>query len=252
MTDDPTAAPPTASSAVAADDATELGGPVVALGALALRFGLVDRITYHEDGETPESDTDHTVMLGLVACAYAAARDPGLDVGRVAVYALVHDLVEVYAGDTPTLVIDDDERDAKHRREAAALERIRDEFTELPWVAETIDAYESGADPEARYVRAADKVMPRITHILNRGATLRSHGISPQQAFDGWQRQHEDIRAYAGDLRAVLDLHFDLSATASGLAGGRPPPVRTEPAGPCAPTPTSAFDASDDDGQDEA
>jgi len=79
---------------------------VVRLGQLALAFGRVNRITRHEDGTTPESDTDHTVMLGLIACALAERWYPHLDRGLVAQYALVHDLVEVYAGDTPTLAID--------------------------------------------------------------------------------------------------------------------------------------------------
>ncbi len=45
---------------------------VVDLGRMALAFGRIDRITFYEDGGTPESDSDHTVMLGLVACAFAA------------------------------------------------------------------------------------------------------------------------------------------------------------------------------------
>jgi hypothetical protein len=48
--------------------------------------------------EQPESDTDHTVMLALIACALAPIVDARLDVGLVAQYALVHDLVEAYAG----------------------------------------------------------------------------------------------------------------------------------------------------------
>ena len=43
--------------------------PAIRLADLILRFGRVNRATYHPDGERPESDTDHTVMLGILACA---------------------------------------------------------------------------------------------------------------------------------------------------------------------------------------
>lgn len=62
---------------------------VVELGRLALQFGRVNRITYHPDGHRPETDTDHTVMLGLIACAFAASHMPDLDRGVIAAYALV-------------------------------------------------------------------------------------------------------------------------------------------------------------------
>lgn len=49
--------------------AGELADAVIALGEAALAFGRIDRTAvYHPDGMTPESDSDHTVMLGWIAC----------------------------------------------------------------------------------------------------------------------------------------------------------------------------------------
>ena len=76
---------------------------VLGLGGLSLAFGRVERATRHEDGTTPESDTDHTVMLGLIGCSLAPLVCADLDLGLIAQYALVHDVVEVHAGDTNTL-----------------------------------------------------------------------------------------------------------------------------------------------------
>lgn len=85
----------------------DLAEAVIDLGRLALAFGRIDRTAcYHPEGDMRESDTDHTVMLGWIAPALAAGLYPGvLDPGLVASYALVHDAVEVFAGDTPTLRI---------------------------------------------------------------------------------------------------------------------------------------------------
>jgi hypothetical protein len=71
---------------------------IVDLGRLVLRFGRTYRITLHDDGTTPESDTDHTVMLALIACALAPTVDTRLDMGLVGQYALVHDLVGCRCG----------------------------------------------------------------------------------------------------------------------------------------------------------
>lgn len=185
---------------------------VVALGGLSLDFGRVDRITYHPDGTTPESDTDHTVMLGLVACALAAACFPQLDVGLVAQYALVHDLVEVYAGDTNTLrMLTPQARADKADREHAAWMRISDEFSQtLPWLPIVIAEYEDRSTPEARYVKALDKLLPKITHILNEAKTIREQGLTVIELADRYRAQADELRAYADDFPALLDLRAEL------------------------------------------
>ncbi len=160
---------------------------IIDLGTLSLAFGRVDRVTCHPDGATPESDTDHTVMLGLVACAFAERFAPELDRGKIAQFALVHDLVEVYAGDTPTArIMTDLDHASKEEREAAALLRIRDEFDgQLPWIADTIAAYERLDTPEARFVKVVDKALPKIANILNGGVTFKKqkHDAVSGKAF---------------------------------------------------------------------
>lgn len=178
---------------------------VIRLGELAAQYATVHRVTYLPDGVTPESDTDHTVMVGLIACAVASAFDSKLDVGLVAQFALVHDLVEAYAGDTNTFGGLSEHLSAeKEEREAAALKRIEAEFCDtLPWVAETIRAYESLATPEARFVKTLDKIMPKITRLLNKRHTTDAH------AFDEHCRaQFEKIKStYGYDQRVGLELY---------------------------------------------
>jgi putative hydrolases of HD superfamily len=182
------------------------------LGRLALQFGRVDRVTYHEDGVTPESDTDHTVMLGLIACALAPQIRADLDVGLVAQYAFVHDLVEVYAGDTCTLrALDADAKADKDRREQLAYLRIAEEFAmSMPWLVATIADYESRRTPEARYVKALDKLLPKITHILNDAAVIREQGVPFDELRRRYEVQVEEMRAYAADFPALFDLRQEL------------------------------------------
>lgn len=187
----------------------DMADEVVELGRLALVLGRVERITYHEDGETRESDADHTVMLGLVACQFAAEFMPTLNLGIVAEYALVHDLVEVFAGDTPTLrALSPEERQAKKDREAAAQAALCHTFP--GWLAYRLVAYEAQADPEALYVWAMDKLLPKITHILNGGVTLSNALMGWHELAQRYGQQEVELGKYAAEYPALMVLREEL------------------------------------------
>lgn len=190
----------------------DLADAVTDLGRLALAFAAINRTAvYWPDGVTPESDTDHTVMLGWVACSLAARYFPGLDVGLVAQFSLIHDAPEVYAGDTPTLRIDDSGRDAKAAREAAAVRRLHTEFGEtLPWLPSLLAAYEEQQSPEARYVRGVDKVLPKVVHVLDGCAGLIDHGVDSTELTAVFDQQEADMRAYVGEFVELMDLRAEL------------------------------------------
>lgn len=185
---------------------------IVALGQFALAFGRVNRITYHPDGRRPETDTDHTVMLVLVSCALAAQQpELDLDWGMIAQFAAVHDLVEVYAGDTPTLrALAPDARAAKRAREAAAFQRIAAEFADLPWLPAIIDAYEQRSTPEARWVWAVDKLLPKITHLGNGCATLREQGVDPGELAERYELQARELGAVLAEFPVLGEIRRDL------------------------------------------
>jgi putative hydrolases of HD superfamily len=196
----------------AAADVLEAG--VVHLARLALDFGTIARTAcYHPDRLTRESDATHTVMLGWIAPGLAHRLYPDeLDAGLVAQYALVHDMVEVYAGDTPTLRIGAHGRRAKARREHAAARRIAAELGEaLPWVAELLTRYERQVEPEARFTRAADKILPMLVHCLDGAHGLIEENISPAELRGLYTRQSADVARYAGEFTALMLLRDALA-----------------------------------------
>jgi len=179
------------------------------LARFSLAFGRVNRITCHPDGTTFESDTDHTVMLGLVACSFAERFAPELDRGLIAQFALVHDLVEVYAGDTPTaFIMTDDDHASKEEREALAVLRIREEFdAELPWIGETIEAYERLDTREARFVKVVDKSLPKMVNIFNSGVTFKAQGHDAESGHAFLVHQHAKIASsYGKDQEVAMRL----------------------------------------------
>jgi len=173
---------------------------ILHLVRIALAFGLKHRVTLHPDGVTPESDTDHTVMLALLAPALAAKLRPDLSSSLVAAFAVVHDLPEVKVGDTNTLGISEKDRAAKRAREMAAQEELQVELQALPWISQMLARYEAQDAPEARWVRYLDKVLPKLTHVLNHGAAM----LAMPHLVDQGAELHEVVGALHAKQQAAL------------------------------------------------
>ena len=164
------------------------------IARLALAFGEVDRATAHPDGR-PETDTTHTVMLALLAGELAELEVENLwtfNPRDVVALALVHDLVETFAGDTCTARgLTPEQAQVKEVREAAARQRIRELLGESSWVVRILDRYEAQETHEARFVRYLDKITPKLTHVLNGGRALRAIGMT----FTEMRAKHEEQSA---------------------------------------------------------
>lgn len=191
----------------------ELADAAGRVAELALAFGRIDRAcATHPDG-TPESDSDHTVMLAWLAPALVPVVAPWLDAGLVAQFAPVHDAVEVFAGDTPTLRIDAAGRKAKAAREEQARQRWHAELDgTLGWLPAMISRYEAQQEPEARFTRAVDKCCPTLVHLACGCADLRAHGFSAAELKGIFARDRPMIAAYAGDFPRLLELWDELAA----------------------------------------
>ena len=128
-------------------------------------------------------------MLTVCACALAQKLYPdSLDRGLVAQFAIVHDLVEAYALDTDSFGLSSENKKAKDVREHEAFLRIEREFKSIfPWIPETIQQYELLDTKEARFVKTADKLMSKITHIYNSGAYFKSKGMDEETVWNNYQ-----------------------------------------------------------------
>lgn len=180
---------------------------------LALKFAKVNRVTLHEDGVRPESDTDHTVMLSISACALAEALyKDRLDLGKVAQFAIIHDLVEAHVGDVNTINISQENRVEKEKKEKESLRLIEKEFSSVfPWIHMTIEEYERKDTPEARFVKTLDKAMTKITNTLNKGKAIRKLGTSYEEIKNHFQIQIEEYRGkYGKEFPELVDILEEL------------------------------------------
>lgn len=145
------------------------------------RLKQVFRQTWLLDRSRKENDAEHSWHLALMAMLLREHADPAVDLPRVVRMLLVHDLVEIDAGDT--FCYDDD--DHKARREQAAAERIfallpSDQADDLRGLWEEFEARRT---PEARFAAALDRLQPLLHNYYTRGAAWLEHGVKADQVL---------------------------------------------------------------------
>jgi putative hydrolase of HD superfamily len=144
----------------------------------------VFRQTWLMDGSRRENDAEHSWHLAVMAVLlseYAAEED--VDLLRVVKMVLVHDLVEIDAGDV--LVYDRGKDPEWQAREREAAQRI---FRMLPAdQAEEVrglwEEFEGRATPEARFAAALDRFQPMLHNYLTQGKAWQQHGVTSDQVI---------------------------------------------------------------------
>ena len=142
------------------------------------RLKEVLRQSYICGGLRKENSSEHSWHLAVMAIVLAGYAGNAVDIMRVVKMALVHDLVEIDAGDT--FCYDDAGNADKAAREAAAADRIfgllpHDQGRELRSLWEE---FEARATPDARFAAALDRLMPIMHNYASRGKTWREHGVA--------------------------------------------------------------------------
>lgn len=140
------------------------------------KFREVERQILATGTSRNENDAEHSFQLAMTAWYFIQAKELDLDINLVIQYALVHDLVETYAGDTYFTSVELAE--SKHDREALAAARIKEEFPEFTDLHRLVEAYEKREDPESRFVYALDKMIPVMNIYLDKGVTFRRDSIT--------------------------------------------------------------------------
>ena len=125
-----------------------------------------------------ENDAEHSYQLAMVAWYIISSEKLSLDVNKVIRYALVHDLIEVYAGDTPLYGANNDYTSSKNVREEEAVRLLRENFPEFSVMHRAIEDYQKHENPEALFVYCLDKLLPLMVIHLDGGYDWTSRGIT--------------------------------------------------------------------------
>lgn len=130
------------------------------------------------DGSRFENDAEHGWHLAVMAMVLSEYSNQEIDVAKVIKMVLIHDIVEIDAGDI--IVYDQENRALAHEKECAAAARIfgilpddqRDEFIDL-W-----QEFEANLTPEAKFATALDRFEPILQNHLTDYDAWKSYGVS--------------------------------------------------------------------------
>jgi putative hydrolase of HD superfamily len=176
------------------------------------RFNTTLRRTYTADPNRFESDAEHSWHLALILLVLEKDLPAPFNLTRALKMALIHDLPEIYAGDT--YAYDTNGKATKQQRETVAADKL---FTLLPPKLEKefrglYREYEANKTGEARVVKALDKIQPLIQNLCSGGKAWKENNLTYGDV-DTYKRKYID------NLGVVTDLYRQLmeEARTSGL-----------------------------------
>ncbi len=148
-----------------------------------------------------ENDAEHSFSLAIAAAVLAEYSNEPVNVAKVMKIVLIHDAVEIYAGDT--YCYDDEGAKTKEAREKAAAEKI---FGTLPeeQAAEyraLWDEFERNDTPEARFSNAMDRIQPLLLNYSREGYSWKEHGVNSSQV----RKRFDKVKDGSAELGQMVD-----------------------------------------------
>lgn len=138
-----------------------------------------------------ENDAEHAWHMAIMAYLLKEHANEKVDIARVLMMCLIHDIVEIDAGDT--YAYDPKSKETQKAREDAAKERI---FSMLPEdqkndLIALFDEFEEAKTPEGKFARAMDNLQPLMLNNSNNGADWREHKVKAALVYGRHNRTRE-------------------------------------------------------------
>ena len=130
-----------------------------------------------------ENDAEHAWHMAIMAYLLKEYSNEEIDIAKVMIMCLIHDIVEIDAGDT--YAYDEEGKKTQKAREQAAKERIfgllpEDQREELSGIFDEFEAFET---PEAKFAGAMDNLQPLMLNNSNDGSDWKAHGVNSTQVY---------------------------------------------------------------------
>ena len=142
---------------------------------------LIGRQTYLSDASRKENDAEHAWHMAIMAVLLKEYANEKIDVLKTMTMLLIHDIVEIDAGDT--YAYDEEAKKTQRERELAAADRI---FGLLPhdqaeYMRGLWDEFEERRTPEAKFARTMDNFQPVILNDASKGKSWAEKGVHLSQ-----------------------------------------------------------------------
>ena len=145
---------------------------------------MIQRQTYLTDSVRKENDAEHAWHMAIMTILLSEYANEEIDVLKTVTMLLIHDIVEIDAGDT--YAYDENAKKSQSDREKKASERI---FGLLPeekkrQMKSLWEEFEEGNTPEARFARTMDNIQPTMLNDATSGISWEEHGIHLDQILN--------------------------------------------------------------------
>lgn len=145
---------------------------------------MIERQNYLTDGSRKENDAEHAWHMAIMTLLLSEYANEEIDVLKTVSMLLIHDLVEIDAGDT--FAYDEEAKKTQKQRELVAADRIfgllpkdqAEKFREL-W-----DEFEDCKTPEAKFARTMDNIQPAMLNSAADGKSWKEKGVRLSQILD--------------------------------------------------------------------
>ena len=151
---------------------------------------MIKRQNYITDCETREDDAQHAWHMAIMTLLLKEYANEDIDVLKTVTMLLIHDLVEVYAGDT--YAYDEEGKKTQAEREAKAADKLygllpedQGDYLKNLWYE-----FEEQKTPEARFARTMDCFQPLILNDATDGRAWKEHGVKRSQVL----KRNERVR----------------------------------------------------------
>lgn len=167
------------------------------------------RQTYLADAQRKENDAEHSWHLALMAYLLQEYSHEPVDVPKVMLMVLIHDLVEIDAGDT--YAYDAEGAVTKQSRETAAADRIfgmlpveQGEYFRSLW--EEFEAYETA---DAKYAHMLDNFQPLLLNDASQGKSWKEHQVKKSQIYKRNEKVRETFPEIWQCMSDIIDRYIE-------------------------------------------
>ena len=173
------------------------------------KLKFITRQTYLSDGKRKEHDGEHSWHLALMAVLLSEYSNEKVDLVKVITMVLIHDIVEIDAGDT--YAYDAVGNQSKREREVKAADRIfnilpEDQAKKFRQLWEEFEAYET---PEAKFAHVCDNVQPLMLNDATDGLAWREHDVKKSQVLQRNSRTGEGSQVMMEYINKILDKNVE-------------------------------------------
>ena len=156
-----------------------------------------------------ENDAEHSWHMAVMAYLLKEYANEEVDIAKVMLMCLIHDIVEIDAGDT--YAYDDAGAETKRAREEAAADRIfgllpEDQGKYFRELWEEFEAYES---PEGKYAHLLDNFQPLLLNDASGGLSWQEHQVKKSQIYKRNEKIEETSETIWNCMKEIVQKHIE-------------------------------------------